>query len=104
MTRIYKNIDWKAPDTKNAGVNKNITELDLHRLTVDEAIPRIDEFLHSAFRANLYRVWIIHGIGSGILRQEVRRYLSNHSLVSSFTTADGAHGGRGATQVELADR
>jgi DNA mismatch repair protein MutS2 len=78
-------------------------ELDLHRLTVDEALPKLDEFIHSAFQAGLYRVCVIHGKGSGVLRQEVRRYLSNHPLVKSYAPADRYHGGIGATQVELSD-
>jgi DNA-nicking Smr family endonuclease len=78
-------------------------ELDLHRLTVDEAIPRLDEFLHTAFQAGYYRVWVVHGKGSGILRREVGRYLSKHPLVRSYRSADSEHGGIGATQVELSD-
>jgi len=78
-------------------------ELDLHRLTVDEAIPRLDEFLHTAFQSGYYRVWIVHGKGSGILRQEVQRYLAKHPLVRSYHPADSPHGGSGATQVELSD-
>ena len=76
-------------------------EIDLHRLTVDEAIPRLDDFLHEAFQAGLYRVWVIHGKGSGILRLEVGRYLSNHPLVRLHGPADRYHGGTGATQVDL---
>lgn len=79
-------------------------ELDLHRLTVDEAVPLLDEFLHKAFRSGYYRVWVVHGKGSGILRQEVRRYLAKHTLVKSYQPADPQHGGAGATLVELADR
>jgi len=79
-------------------------EIDLHRLTVDEAIPRLDDFLHTAFRAGLYRVWVIHGKGSGILREEVGRYLSKHPLVRFHGPADRYHGGVGATQVELSER
>ena len=78
-------------------------ELDLHRLTVDEALPKLDEFLHAVFQAGLYRVWVIHGKGSGVLRQEVRRYLSKHPLVKSYAPADRYHGDIGATQVELSD-
>ena len=78
-------------------------EIDLHRLTVDEAIPKLDDFLHRAYQAGLYRVWVIHGKGSGILRQEVGRYLSSHPLVRSYGPADSHHGGIGATQVELSD-
>jgi DNA mismatch repair protein MutS2 len=79
----------------------NREEIDLHRLTVDEAIPQLDDFLHEAFQAGLYRVWVIHGKGSGILRLEVGRYLSNHPLVSLHGPADRHHGGPGATQVDL---
>jgi DNA-nicking Smr family endonuclease len=77
------------------------TELDLHRLTVEEAIPKIDEFLHYTYTAGLHYVRIVHGKGSGVLRQEVSRYLSTHPLVKRFTTADRFHGGIGATEVEL---
>ena len=78
-------------------------ELDLHSLTVDEAIPKLDQFLNAAFRAGLYRVRIVHGKGTGVLRQEVRRYLSGHPLVKSYDSADRYHGGAGATQVELSE-
>ena len=80
-----------------------IEEIDLHGLTVGEALPRLDEFLHTAFQAGYYRVWVIHGKGSGILRREVGHYLSNHPLVRFHGPADGAHGGMGATQVELSE-
>ena len=88
---------------KNSRTEPFKEELDLHRLTVDEAIPRLDEFLHTAFRAGYYRVWVVHGKGSGILRQAVGRYLSKHPLVRSYRSADSQHGGSGATQVELSD-
>jgi DNA mismatch repair protein MutS2 len=78
-------------------------EIDLHRLTVDEALPKLDDFLHAAYRAGLYRVWVVHGKGSGVLRQEVGRFLSKHSLVKSHVQADRYHGGIGATQVELSE-
>lgn len=78
-------------------------ELDLHRLTVDEALPKLDEFLHAAYQAGLYRVRIVHGKGTGILRREVGRCLANHPLVRSHGPADRYHGGIGATQVELSE-
>lgn len=78
-------------------------EIDLHRLTVDEAIPILDDYLNASFRAGLYRVWVVHGKGTGVLRQEVGRYLSKHPLVKAYRMADSSHGGYGATQVELSD-
>jgi len=82
-------------------MSKVVDELDLHGLTVDEALPRLEQFLYTAFRAGLHRVWVIHGKGTGVLRREMRRYLSKHPLVRSFSAADGAHGGIGATEVFL---
>ncbi len=79
-------------------------EIDLHGLTVDEAIVKIERFLHTAFSRGLYFVWIIHGKGSGKLRQEVGRYLSNHPLVKSYGPADSSRGGAGATRVVLSER
>ncbi|MFC1981817.1 Smr/MutS family protein [Chloroflexota bacterium] len=78
-------------------------ELDLHGLTIGEAIPLVDMFLYKSSQARLHRVWVIHGKGSGILRDAVRRYVSKHMLVRTCLTADGSRGGNGATQVELVD-
>jgi len=79
-------------------------ELDLHRLTVDEALPKIDDFLNDTYRAGLHYVRIVHGKGSGVLRVEVSRYLSTHPLVKSFHAADKYSGSIGATEVELIDK
>ena len=77
------------------------TELDMHRLTVEEAIPRIDNFLNDIYNSGLHFALIIHGKGTGVLRQEVGRYLSSHPLVKSYHAADRFSGGIGATEVEL---
>ena len=77
------------------------TELDLHRMTVEEAIPRIDDFLNDIYNSGLHFALIIHGKGTGVLRQEVGRYLSSHPLVKSYHAADRFSGGIGATEVEL---
>ena len=78
-------------------------EIDLHRLTVDEVVPKLEEFLYQAYKSGHFRVWVIHGKGTGILRQEMRRYLSKHPLVRAQRSADPQRGGSGATQVELID-
>ena len=78
-------------------------ELDLHGLTIDEAIPEVDKFLYKSFQEHIRCIWIVHGKGSGILRDAIRRYVSKHTLVKTCLTADRSHGGNGATQVELID-
>jgi len=77
------------------------SELDLHNLTVDEALYDLERFLNISVRNALYTVWIIHGKGEGILRAEVNRYLTGHPLVKSHQLADYHHGGDGVTRVDL---
>jgi DNA-nicking Smr family endonuclease len=80
------------------------TDLDLHGMTVEEAIPLVDKFLQKNYLAHECRVWIVHGKGQGILRGVIRQYLKTHNLVKSFGPADVNHGEEGATQVDLLDR
>jgi len=77
------------------------TELDLHGKMVNEAISLVEEFLKESYNSHERRVWIIHGKGTGVLREKVRRLLENHPLVESFTPADQSHGEEGATQVDI---
>ena len=79
-------------------------EIHLRRLTVDEALFRLDRFLNAAFIAGLPWVRVIHGKGTGTLRQAVREELENSSLVKSFRLAALEEGGGGATIVELANQ
>ncbi|MFC1915956.1 Smr/MutS family protein, partial [Chloroflexota bacterium] len=58
-------------------------------------------FLKESYNAHERRVWIIHGKGTGVLRQKVRHHLENHHLVASFAPADQSHGEEGATQVDI---
>ena len=83
---------------------ETVPELDLHALTVMEALSRLDEFLHDAFQAGHYRVRGNHGKGTGVLKLEVSRYLSGHPLVLAFRAADMWHGGDGVTEVDLSYR
>lgn len=80
-----------------------VPELDLHRLTVDEALPRIDEFLYDAYVARRQSVRIVHGKGTGALRNAVRTWLPRHQLVKSFRWAEQEEGGGGVTVVNLVD-
>ena len=81
-----------------------LNELRLRHLTVDEALPRLDKYLHDAFMAGLYRVSVIHGKGTGTLRQVVRERLARHPLVKSYRRGEYGEGGDGVTVVELAEK
>jgi DNA mismatch repair protein MutS2 len=79
-------------------------ELRLRHLTVDEALPRLDAFLHEAYVAGLSQVRIIHGKGTGMLRETVRRELKKHPLVKSFRAGDKREGGEGVTIAEFSEK
>jgi DNA mismatch repair protein MutS2 len=79
-------------------------QIDIHRLTIDEAMPIVDRFIHDAYTAGLWRVVIVHGKGTGTLRLMVDRQLARHPLVASHRLGGRGEGGDGATIVELSMR
>jgi DNA mismatch repair protein MutS2 len=79
-------------------------ELSLRHLTVDEAMPLLHQYLHDAFMAGFTEVRIVHGKGTGKLRETVRRELKNHPLVKSYRPGGRGEGSAGATVVELAEK
>jgi DNA mismatch repair protein MutS2 len=76
-------------------------ELDLRGKHAEEVEVPLDMYLNDAALANLHEVRIIHGIGTGTVRQIVRDTLAAHPLVKSFRTANQNEGGGGATVVSL---
>lgn len=77
------------------------TELDLRGMTVEEAYLAVDKFLDDATLAGLPQVYIIHGKGTGALRQGIREMLSKHPHVASHRLGDAGEGGSGVTVVKL---
>ncbi|MFC1963954.1 Smr/MutS family protein, partial [Chloroflexota bacterium] len=76
-------------------------ELDLRGKRADEVEPLLDSYLNDAVQANLSEARIIHGIGTGTVRQIVRDFLSNHPLVLSFRSGRQDEGGDGVTMVQF---
>jgi DNA mismatch repair protein MutS2 len=76
-------------------------ELHLRGMTVDEALPMVDEYLNQAALAGLPWVRLVHGKGSGALRKAVRESLREHPLVKHYENAGDKEGGEGATVVTL---
>ena len=79
-------------------------ELRLRHLTVDEALFKLEQYLNDAFMTGFIQVRVIHGKGTGTLRQAVREYLARHSLVKSYRPGGYGEGGAGVTIVQLADK
>ena len=79
-------------------------EVSLRRLTVDEALLKLDKYLHDAFMAGLYQVTVVHGKGTGTLRLAAHRALARHPLVKSYRLGIYGEGEAGVTIVELAQK
>lgn len=76
-------------------------ELDLRGERYEDALLRTEKYLDDALLANYPRVSIIHGKGTGALRQGIQSYLKGHKRVKSFRYGEAGEGGFGVTVVEL---
>jgi DNA mismatch repair protein MutS2 len=77
------------------------SSLDLRGARVDEALAALDRYLDDAALAGLDQVVVIHGLGTGALRDAVRDRAGGHPLVTSFRPGERGEGGDGATIVKL---
>ncbi len=75
--------------------------LDLHAFRPSEVGELVPEWIDACHAAGLRELRVIHGKGTGALRQSVEALLAHHPLVLSFRTAQEDGGGWGATLVQL---
>ncbi|WP_404355727.1 endonuclease MutS2 [Cytobacillus firmus] len=76
-------------------------ELDLRGERYENALLRVEKYLDDALLAGYPRVSIIHGKGTGALRQGVQEYLRNHRSVKKIRFGEAGEGGTGVTIVEF---
>ena len=92
-----------APDLPSAPVPLPITgELDLHTFRPAEVGDLLGDYLAACAARGIRTVRIIHGKGTGALRERVHAWLRRSPLVESFALCDEAAGGWGATRATLA--
>ena len=77
------------------------SEINVIGLNVDEAIFVVDKFLDDSFLAKLQTVRIVHGKGTGKLREGIHKFLKSNSHVKSFRVGAYGEGEMGVTVVEL---
>lgn len=75
--------------------------LDLRGCRVEEALDEVESYLDKASLANLSPVYIIHGHGTGALKQAVRDFLSTSPYVAKFRAGEDAEGGDGVSVVDI---
>ena len=76
-------------------------ELDLRGERYEAALSRVEKYIDDALLSNYPRVSIIHGKGTGALRQGVQEYLRNHRSVKKIRFGEAGEGGSGVTIVEF---
>ncbi|MDE0301307.1 MAG: endonuclease MutS2 [Candidatus Poribacteria bacterium] len=113
MRISYQDIGKIQPRQQNNKITPSVVDVqrikadsvkaELHILgyTVDQALEVVDKYLDDAFLASMPKVRIVHGKGTGALRQGIHEGLIGHPLVSSFELAPRSEGGDGATVVVL---
>jgi DNA mismatch repair protein MutS2 len=98
----------EAGEAKGAGAVPKVTapplEMDIRGHTVEEALEALEYRLDSAYLAGSPYLRVIHGKGTGRLRQAVRQALKGNRYVQSFEPGKPSEGGDGVTVVRLAGR
>jgi DNA mismatch repair protein MutS2 len=90
QTRV-RGVDMQAPPV----------ELNLRGRTVDEALEKLELRLDAAYLAGMPFIRVVHGKGTGRLRQAIRQFLMGNPYVASFEAGRAAEGGEGVTLVHL---
>jgi DNA mismatch repair protein MutS2 len=94
-----------SKETRDAVYEKKLhfkPEIDLRGMRAEEALTAIAYFVDDAILLEQSRVRILHGTGTGALRELVRNYLGTVSGVKHYHDEDVRFGGAGITVVELA--
>lgn len=96
-TQYFNNKDYTSI-SKSKTVS---SEINIIGLTVDEAIPIVDKFLDDSYLARLETVRIVHGKGTGKLKNGIHQFLKTNSHVKSYRMGIYGEGEMGVTVVSL---
>ncbi len=97
-TKKYGGSGSKIKMSKSATIS---TEIKLIGMTTDEAIAKLDKYLDDAYIAHLPSVRVVHGKGTGALRNAVHSHLKRLNYVKSFKLGEFGEGDAGVTIVEF---
>jgi DNA mismatch repair protein MutS2 len=102
-TRPVGSVSSRKPSIQTRDIDGGDApaELNLIGMTTADAEYEIDRFLDEAYMSSLPRVRIIHGFGTGALKNYVHHFLKGHQHVAKFGFAPSDQGGNGATVAEL---
>ena len=98
--RMQRSSSGKLKMSKSYSVS---TEINLLGKTVDEALSELDKYLDDAYLAHLPSFRIVHGKGTGALRNAVHNYLRKNKVVKSYRLGEFGEGDAGVTIAEFKD-
>ena len=108
ITKLIKSknvvITEKKQTSSTPSFNKSFnvaSEINIIGLNVNEAIPIVDKYLDDCYLANLPTCRIVHGKGTGALRNGIHKYLKTNSHVKSYRLGSFGEGEMGVTIVEF---
>ena len=105
VTIIEEDVKEQAVKTiRNARASKSLsikTEIDLRGQNLDEALLNVDKYIDDAVLAGMATVTIIHGKGTGVLRQGIHDYLKRNKRVKRYRLGAYGEGETGVTIVEF---
>lgn len=93
-SRVYRN-------ETNVFVRTDSNTLDLRGERVDSALIKLEQFLDACLLSSVSPVMIIHGHGTGAVKEAVRQFLSNSNYVSKFRPGETYEGADGVTVAEM---
>lgn len=101
---MTKEKNFKATSAGKIKMRKSASispEINLLGLTADEAVTQLDKYLDDAYLSKLGQVRVVHGKGTGVLRQAVHSYLRGVSYVKNYRLGEIGEGDTGVTIVEF---
>lgn len=107
--RLMENKVQKKSAPKRSGSSnfearstaKAETKVDLRGMNADEAIMTLDRYIDTAYRLSITEFTVVHGKGTGVLRQAVQQYLKSNSFIKSYRLGVYGEGENGVTIVTL---
>ena len=104
ILEIVRDKDIKKVEYSSVKVHRpefTSNSVDVHGLTVDEMTPVVEKYLDEAFLSGQPYVYIVHGMGYGILRKAVHNMLKSNPTVKNYRLGGEYEGGTGVTMVTL---
>ena len=82
--KVRKIAPRHHPALKPVGNQRALEKIDLHGMTVEEAIRAVEKRVNDAIIADLHRLEVVHGVGTGALLKAVHQYLSRLSVIAEY--------------------